>query len=279
MPHPRIKSVVPWYGGKTAMIPLILDKIPPHDLYAEPFAGGAAVFFHKRPVRYQFLNDKNEELTNFYKIASRYPEELIKLIETTPHAESAYLRAKRIYKGETSADEMIRAWALWMCATGSVVGKLGGGFSWSKSNSGGSMATRFQSRIKALSQAIHKLQQVTILQKDALEVIKCLDRVGAFFFIDPPYPGADQGHYAGYNMEDFCHLLEALSSVEAKFMLTSYDYPELEDATIKNGWFTENHNLPLSAARGKNVKKTRKIEVITTNYPLSFPRTLFSKIS
>jgi DNA adenine methylase len=44
----------------------------------------------------------------------------------------------------------------------------------------------------------------------------------AFFYLDPPYVGAAQGHYDGYTQEDFDILLKLLESLKGKFLLSSY---------------------------------------------------------
>jgi DNA adenine methylase len=44
----------------------------------------------------------------------------------------------------------------------------------------------------------------------------------AFFHLDPPYVGADQGHYDGYTQEDFDTLLKLLETLNGKFLLSSY---------------------------------------------------------
>ncbi|WP_027718620.1 DNA adenine methylase [Desulfovirgula thermocuniculi] len=57
------KPPVKWAGGKGQLLPQLAPLFPAgnYDLYVEPFAGGAAVFFHLLPER-AVLIDKNEEL-------------------------------------------------------------------------------------------------------------------------------------------------------------------------------------------------------------------------
>ncbi|MDR2245292.1 MAG: DNA adenine methylase [Treponema sp.] len=67
-----------------------------------------------------------------------------------------------------------------------------------------------------------RLQKVQIGCCDALRIIKSRDMPDAFFYLDPPYVGAAQGHYDGYTQEDFDILLKLLESLKGKFLLSSY---------------------------------------------------------
>lgn len=45
-----------YYGGKQTMLRHIMNILPPHKTYVEPFAGGASVFWNKRPAEVEVLN-------------------------------------------------------------------------------------------------------------------------------------------------------------------------------------------------------------------------------
>ena len=62
------KAPVCYYGGKIRMSRMIVELIPPHTLYCEPFCGGAAVFFKKAPSEIEVLNDTNHLVVNFYQV-------------------------------------------------------------------------------------------------------------------------------------------------------------------------------------------------------------------
>lgn len=42
-----LRTPLTYYGGKQQLCKEILHQIPQHQLYCEPFCGGAAVFFGK----------------------------------------------------------------------------------------------------------------------------------------------------------------------------------------------------------------------------------------
>ena len=75
-----IKSnpVVPWIGGKRRLVKHIIPLFPEHSCYVEPFCGAAALFFLKKPVKSEILNDVNGELINLYRVVKNHFEEFIR---------------------------------------------------------------------------------------------------------------------------------------------------------------------------------------------------------
>jgi DNA adenine methylase len=115
-----------------------------------------------------------------------------------------------------------------------------------------------------------RLQQVQIECCDALRIIRSRDETEAFFYLDPPYVGTDQGHYDGYTQEDFDALLDILKKLKGKFLLSSYRNKSLTEFTQKNKWHTLEIAMALPVSKGK-----RKIEVLTANYSIQVPEERF----
>lgn len=65
-------------GGKTRLLKEIIPLIPAHQCYVEVFAGGAALFYKKPPVKVEVLNDINGELINLYRVVQHHLEEFIR---------------------------------------------------------------------------------------------------------------------------------------------------------------------------------------------------------
>jgi DNA adenine methylase len=67
------KPIVKWAGGKSKLLPKLLEHVPTRiRTYAEPFAGGAALFFaladdRSRTLERAVLADKNEDLVACYR--------------------------------------------------------------------------------------------------------------------------------------------------------------------------------------------------------------------
>jgi DNA adenine methylase len=112
-----------------------------------------------------------------------------------------------------------------------------------------------------------RLQCVQIECCDALRIIQSRDAEDAFFYIDPPYVGADQGHYDGYTQMDFEALLKLLESIRGRFLLSSYRNKALREFTKRNGWHTVELRMACSMTHAYKTKR-QKIEVLTANYPI-----------
>src|ERR1035438_3479948 len=72
-----------YIGGKNRLAAKIISLLPEHTAYVEPFAGGAQVFFHKRPSKVEVLNDLDGEIVNFLRTCQWHHSELIRYLQYT----------------------------------------------------------------------------------------------------------------------------------------------------------------------------------------------------
>ena len=105
-----------------------------------------------------------------------------------------------------------------------------------------------------------RLEHASIFCREALDVICKADHEDTFHYVDPPYFQANMGHYGDYTREDFAALLETLSRVKGKFMLSSYPSDVLREYADRHGWCVMKFVMPRSAGGGI------KTEVVTLNY-------------
>jgi DNA adenine methylase len=255
----KLKTPITYYGGKQSMLKYILPLIPEHSIYTEAFLGGGAVFWAKEPAKVEFINDKNGEVINFYRVLKRDFDGLKREIDITLHSEFQQKQAKSIYQNPDSYDEIKRAWAIWVLSHQSFYSILDNTWKCTKSRS---MGAQIQARKEKFTDDYsRRLERTSIFCRDALDVIKKSDHEDAFHYIDPPYFQADMGHYGGYTRDDFEKLLQLLSGIRGRFMLSSYPSAILSEYADKFKWHMLEYDMPRSAGGG------RKIEVVTTNYP------------
>src|ERR1700679_225442 len=79
-----MRGPINYIGGKNRLAKTIIERIPDHLTYIEPFSGGAQVFFHKPRSRIEVLNDLDSQLVNFYRVCQCHHEELIRYMRTMP---------------------------------------------------------------------------------------------------------------------------------------------------------------------------------------------------
>jgi DNA adenine methylase len=243
--------------------------IPKHQVYCEPYCGGAAIFFAKEPSKVEIINDTNGEIINFYEVLKRDFPALEREIEISLHSRKQHRQAKVVYANPDMFDRVKRAWAVWMLANTSYGCRLNGCFGYDRTGSISRKLANKRSNFN-VDYAI-RLQQVQIECCDALRIIQSRDTPETFFYLDPPYVGADQGHYDGYSQEDFDALLRLLEIIQGKFILSSFRNASLEDVTRRNGWFIEEIRLSSSMTHGHGRAARDKVEVLTTNYPINAP--------
>ena len=244
------------------MLDYILPLIPEHRIYTEVFFGGGAVYWAKEPAKVEFINDKNAEIINFYRVLKQDFTKLKSEIDVTLHSEFQQMQAKVIYLNPEVHSEIKRAWAVWVLSHQSFYSILTNTWKCSKSQAVGS---QIQSRKELFTDVYSKrLERTSIFCRDALDVIRKTDHEDAFHYIDPPYSNADMGHYSGYTIDDFESLLQLLSTIKGKFMLSSYPSEILSSYAKDNNWTMIELNLPRVAGGGN------KVEVLTMNYDVDY---------
>ena len=216
-----MKTPITYYGGKQKLVPHILPRIPEHRLYAEPFTGGAAVFFAKAPSGVEVLNDTNKELMNFYRVVQQDYVSLEKEIRITLHSRDLHRKAQVINGNPDLFSEVKRAWAVWVLSSQSFSAMLDGHWGYDKAENRTSKLIQARKERFTEDLAI-RLQNVQIEATDARYIIRSRDSKSSFFYCDPPYYNSDCGHYDGYSEEDYCGLLDDLRKIEGKFLLSSY---------------------------------------------------------
>lgn len=269
-----VKTPIVYYGGKTAILNHILPIIPEHEVYTEVFFGGGAVFFSKRPAKNETINDKLDLVVNFYRVMQdkdTFPllkNEMNKtLIGRTIHKE-AVDTIKKHKKGVTM-DPIRLAWAFWVCTNFAYSNKIGGGYKYSNHKSV-SVPYTLKNRISAFDEHLRdRIQSTYIENEDALKVLESRNVPAAFHYIDPPYPGSDQGHYKGYDWDEYTRLLDwCAKECKGKFLLSNYNSELLDEYIHTYGWRKKEITHRIQAMNSKKTKKRNKTEVLVWNYDI-----------
>lgn len=269
-----IRTPITYYGGKQMMAKQIVALMPEHRIYCEPYFGGGAVFFRKPKSYLEVINDINDQLITFYSVLQNDYVNLQSIISKTLHSEKLHKIAKDIYyKRNIESSDLEIAWAVWYVTNTSFGGNIHGGFKWDNGNAGSHSGIYLRRKREEISIDLYnRIKEVQISCRNAIRVIEDRDTHKTFFYLDPPYPGANQGHYYGFSMIEFIELLEKLTKIKGKFILSNYWSQSLKYYCLKNNWkvltFTSKMKVANLGSRQKKGKQKlkEKTEILVMNF-------------
>jgi DNA adenine methylase len=269
----RTSAPIKWHGGKTYLAARIVESMPEHIHYVEPFFGGGAVFFSKPNElihgHSEVVNDIFGELVNFWQVLQSkdlFPE-FERSVTMTPFAKPVWEDARNV----TSDDPVQRAWAFFVRYRQSRQG-LGRDFatmSRTRTRRGmNEQASSWLSAIDGLASCHERLQRVVIYCEDAINIIRREDDANTFFYCDPPYVAASRVVKNAYSCEmtDEHHmaLLDTMANVKGRFLLSGYPNAIYERAERNHGWRRVDIMIDNKASSRKT--KPTQTECLWSNY-------------
>lgn len=226
-----------YYGGKKRLVNQILPLIPNHRIYCEPYFGGGAVFFAKKPSYLEVINDINDNLINFYKMCQTNYSELSTMIKRAIYSESEYKWARQVYHGQKQVDDIEKAYATFIVFNMSINSCPENLWSFDNGTGGSHSGILFAHKRDSFCPWLkERLRYVQISCRQAIKVIKERDTNETFFYLDPPYPNSNQGHYKGFTVDDLEQLLIQLEGIKGKFLLSNYPAEIICKYAKKNNW-------------------------------------------
>jgi DNA adenine methylase len=265
--YQMLNSPFKWVGGKSRLRKPIIDLLPEHTCYVEPFCGAAWVLFGKPPSDVEVLNDLDQDLVTFFRVVKEKPEELIASFEWELVSRAEFERLANLEPSQlTDVQRAHRFYYLIMAGWGGELNYP----RFQTSITDGGHGNRLIGALETLKERIRpiheRLHTVIVENLDWRECINRYDRPGTIMYLDPPYPG--NGCNYAHNMRDWDshqELAERLSHTKCKWILSSYDIPEMR------GLFTQHFIISVQSASGMKVKKNDNSrvlnrEVLITNY-------------
>jgi DNA adenine methylase len=217
-----------YYGGKQTLADRIVECLPPHRHYVEPFAGSLAVLLAKAPAPFETVNDLDGDLMTFWRVLRDHGEELARVCALTPHSRAEYEAARRL---PDDLDDLERARRVWIHLTQGRGGRMISS-SWrhyiDPADRSTSMAGYLRGYVERMRAAAERIALVSLECRPALEVIeKYGARDGVTLYVDPPYLGSTRAHSNRYAIEmrgdsDHEQLAAALNSCRAAVVLSGY---------------------------------------------------------
>lgn len=227
----------------------IVELMPAHSCYVEPFAGGLAVLFEKgfpsitSNANYrEVINDRDEDISNFWAALRDPNHEFHHQAKYTPYSKATHDQARN----EKSA------WGTWVSTVQSFGNKKGD--SWARDKTTESRASlqnsplTFMQRVADLPLAAERLRGAYIECDDALAVIQRWDSPYTLHYCDPPYPGTACSPYVGdYTLADLQALVDVLAECQGSVMLSNYPQPGL---SIPDDWVRHEFQASTSVSSG-----------------------------
>jgi DNA adenine methylase len=254
------RPAFPYMGGKKLLAKTIIAEIVKvsHDLYGEPFIGGAGVFL-RRPeaVKTEVINDLNRDVATFFRVLQRHEQAFFDMLEWRLSGRDEFDRLMK-QDPETLTDLERAARFLYlqrMAVGGKVEGRHFG-------------ANRMTSSRFNLPRLLPILEEVH--ERLARVVIECLpfdrfieryDRPGALFYLDPPYYGCETYYGRGmFARSDFERIAEILRALKGRFILSINDVPPIRE--LFDGFAMRQIETTYTAGQAKRIPAT---ELLITN--------------
>lgn len=219
-PRKLTNSPFRYPGGKYYARKLILNCLPEHKDYCEPFAGGASIFFAKENLGKSILNDKDEELINCYIQIKENVEEIISFLDGIPATKELHTYYKKKFQFSNDIERAAR-WYYLNRTSYSGIMKIENCY-WGYGDKYSMRPENWPSHLRTTSK---RLQGVDLYCLDFEKLINGLSD-NLFLFIDPPYFNADQSKFytCSFTKEDHKRLCSLLRENKDKFkFLITYD--------------------------------------------------------
>lgn len=272
-----------YYGGKAGMARRIVDLMPPHRVYIEPFFGSGAVLFAKPPAVHEIVNDADHNIVTFFRVLREQPEELERVCVLTPHARAEYQAADLAEQ----LDDVERARRLWVRINQSFAKTGGKTTGWSVTTARNqSVPAGALSRITQFARVAERLARCSIECCDGADLVDRLATLDSVIYADPPYlastrNGRDReaSDYAVDMGTSDAHerLAESLLATPATVLLSGYPSP-LYDALYADWWHVD-FPVHVHSSNAVSVDRARRVERLWCNRVPNEGRLLFEATS
>ena len=264
------RPLLKWAGGKTQMIPNLIEAMPKSfNNYIEPFIGGGALFFHLSP-KSAVIADSNPELINLYQQVAKDYKPVFKLLEKMPNIEEFFYQ-ERSKKFEDLSPIQAAARTIYLnrtCFNGLFRVNKSGGFNVPF----GRYKDPKIADAQLLKSASEALAGTTIVLGDYKQVLQTYAKKGDLIFLDPPYlPISQYSDFQRYTKEQFYEddhrelaaEVTRLSEIGCHVLLTNSNHPLVHEL------YSDFHIEVLSTKRNINSRANLRVgqDVLVTALP------------
>lgn len=224
------RPVLRYFGGKWRIAPWIIENMPTHRIYCEPFGGGASVLLQKPVAFGEVYNDLDGEVVNVFRVIQRHPKRFERLMRATPYARDELEIAYRQVRDpvERARRAIIRSFMGF--GADSVTRDRRTGFRTNSNQGGTTPAHDWANWPDQIQVFANRLRKVVLENRDATEVMESQDSEKTLHYVDPPYPigsRSDRRHGYRFELTDADHekLVACLAGLKGMVMVSGYSHP------------------------------------------------------
>ncbi len=230
------RPIVRYHGGKWRLAPWIVEQMPPHHVYVEPFGGGGSVLMRKSRSYAEVYNDLDGEIVNLFRVLRDRGRDLREKLALTPFSRVDFVESYE--PTEDAVEQARRTVTRCFMGFGSNAHHRTTGFRAKSHRSNTTPAHDWRNYPDAMPAMIERLRGVVIENKDATEVMLYHDDATTLHYVDPPYvtDTRDAGSDYNHEMTDADHrtLAETLNGLRGMVILSGYDGPLYSE--LYAGW-------------------------------------------
>ncbi|WP_347562775.1 DNA adenine methylase [Clostridium sp. HBUAS56017] len=261
-------KVLKWPGSKWSIGEKIIEMMPKHNIYLEPFFGSGAVFFLKPPCNTEILNDLDGEVVNLFRTIRDDSEELANSIYLTPYSREEYQESYK--RNDKNLDNIEKSRQFLIRCNMARAGMQYYSSSWR--HAGPVLGAKTKQRVtgdwnkvpERILEAASRLKDAEIENRNAFDLIEKYNREDCLIYVDPPYLlSTRRQRYYNVEMTDdqeHLELLELLKNHSGSVIISGYKSKLYED--VLKDWNTK--EICTNAEQGKE-----RIEVLWFNFELS----------
>lgn len=263
-----VGTVMGYYGSKTRAAQRIVNLLPDHDAYVEPFCGSLAVLMAKPPSRrFETVNDLDQDLMTFWRVLRQQPQDLERVCALTPHSRAEYAACWPIVEDIDDLERARRVWIKLAQGRGGQLRPTGWRYHEQPNGRSSSMPRTLSGYVGRFASVAERLSSVSLECRPALEVIEKYGRDSTtLLYVDPPYLGTTRSSTAYRHEMNQAHehseLAEALRKCAAAVVLSGYHSPLYDD--LYGGWHVTEMSAFTGQANGGRDAGAR-VEVLWSN--------------
>ncbi|MHB8727607.1 MAG: DNA adenine methylase [Sulfuricaulis sp.] len=183
--EPR-RPILRYHGGKWLLAPWIIQHLPPHRIYVEPFGGGGSVLLRKPRSYGEIYNDLDGEIVNVFRVARDCGKELRNALRLTPFSRVEFEQSYEPHPVEIEQARRTIIRSFMGFGSAAVCGETSG-FRANSNRSGTTPAQDWKNYPEAMDALVERLRGVVIENRDASEVMLAHDATDTVHYVDPPY--------------------------------------------------------------------------------------------